>query len=73
LAITVGRLLDELAQSKPEWCSLVELKYFLGLTDEEAADVLGVKLRSMQRTWRDARQWLFERIGEGHGKQTSAG
>lgn len=73
LAITVGRLLDELAETKPEWCNLVELKYFLGLTDEEAADVLGVKLRSMQRMWRDARQWLFERMEEGHGKQTAAG
>lgn len=73
LAITVGTLLDELAETRPEWCSLVELKYFLGLTDEEAADVLGVKLRSMQRMWRDARQWLFERMGEGHGKQTAAG
>ena len=68
LAVTVSGLLDELAQSKPEWCNLVELKYFLGLTDEEAAAVLGVKLRSMQRMWRDARQWLFEHMGAGHGK-----
>src|SRR5580700_185074 len=47
LAITVDRLLDQLAKIKPEWCDLVEVKYFLGLTDEEAADVLGVKLRTM--------------------------
>jgi RNA polymerase sigma factor (TIGR02999 family) len=73
LAITVGRLLDELAETRPDWCSLVELKYFLGLTDEEAADVLGLKLRSMQRMWRDARQWLFERSDEGRGKHTAAG
>jgi RNA polymerase sigma factor (TIGR02999 family) len=61
LAITVDRLLDQLAETKPEWCRLVEVKYFLGLTDEEAADALGIKLRTMQRMWRDARQWLFER------------
>ena len=67
-AITVGRLLNELARTRPDWCSLVELKYFLGLTDEEAAEVLGMKLRSMQRMWRDARQWLFEHSGQGHGK-----
>lgn len=60
-AIAVDRLLYELAEINPEWCKLVEVKYFLGLTDEEAADVLGMKLRSMQRMWRDARQWLFER------------
>jgi RNA polymerase sigma factor (TIGR02999 family) len=60
LAITVDRLLDKLAETKPEWCRLVEVKYFLGLTDAEAADVLGLKLRTMQRMWLDARQWLYE-------------
>ncbi|HVO99774.1 MAG TPA: ECF-type sigma factor [Bryobacteraceae bacterium] len=73
LAITVDRLLDQLSETKPEWCSLVELKYFLGLTDEEAADVLGVKLRSMQRMWRDVRQWLFEQLDTSHGTHTAAG
>jgi DNA-directed RNA polymerase specialized sigma24 family protein len=58
----VDRLLDELQEEQPEWCQLVELKYFLGLTDEEAAELLGVKLRTMQRMWREARQWLFERM-----------
>ena len=62
LAITVDRLLLELEKTKPEWCMLVEVKYFLGLTDEEAAEALGLKLRSMQRMWRDARQWLFEHM-----------
>jgi RNA polymerase sigma factor (TIGR02999 family) len=76
LAITVDRLLTELAETQPEWCSLVEVKYFLGLTDDEAADALGIKLRSMQRMWRDARQWLFEHVERsesGHGKPSAAG
>lgn len=64
LALTVDRLLDELAESKPEWCQLVEVKYFLGLSDEEAAEALGIKLRTMQRMWCDARRWLFERASE---------
>jgi RNA polymerase sigma factor (TIGR02999 family) len=71
LAITVDRLLDELAHTKPEWCDLVEVKYFLGLTDEEAAEVLGMKLRSMQRMWRDARRWLFEQSESVYGKQSA--
>jgi DNA-directed RNA polymerase specialized sigma24 family protein len=62
LALTVDRLLDELEASHPEWCALVEVKFFLGLTDEEAAEALGLKLRTMQRMWMDARQWLFERL-----------
>lgn len=64
MAVTVDKLLNELSESHPEWCQLVEVKYFLGLTDEEAAETLGLKLRTMQRMWRDARRWLFERMGE---------
>ncbi|HYZ87144.1 MAG TPA: ECF-type sigma factor [Bryobacteraceae bacterium] len=60
LALTVDQLLDQMAITNPEWCTLVELKYFLGLTDEQTADVLGLKLRTMQRMWLDARRWLFE-------------
>jgi RNA polymerase sigma factor (TIGR02999 family) len=73
LALTVDRLLDELAETKPEWCMLVEVKFFLGLTDEEAAETLGIKLRSMQRMWRDARQWLFERTEPPNAGQRAAG
>jgi RNA polymerase sigma factor (TIGR02999 family) len=62
LAVTIDRLLEQLAETKPEWCTLVEVKYFLGLTDEEAAEMLGLKIRTMQRMWRDARQWLFEHM-----------
>ncbi len=74
LGITVGRLLDELEATHAEWCQVVELKFFLGLNDEEAADVLGVKLRSLQRMWHEARRWLFERLepshlGPNHGEQ----
>jgi len=61
-AITIDHLLDELAAQKPEWSMLVEVKYFLGLTDEEASEVMGMKLRTMQRMWVEARKWLFERM-----------
>lgn len=66
VAIAVDRLLDELAETKPEWSMLVEMKFFLGLTDEEAAEAMGVKLRTMQRTWSDARRWLYTRMEPGH-------
>jgi RNA polymerase sigma factor (TIGR02999 family) len=71
-AITIDRLLTEMSEVKPEWCTLVEVKYFLGLNDEEAADVLGLKLRTMQRMWHEARQWLFEHI-EAKNARHSAG
>jgi RNA polymerase sigma factor (TIGR02999 family) len=75
LAITVDRLLNQLAETQPDWCRLVEVKFFLGLTDEEAAEALGMKLRTMQRTWLDARKWLFAQAQAepDRAKQKSAG
>ena len=68
LALTVDFLLDELAETKPEWSMLVEMKFFLGLTDQEAAEAMGVKLRTMQRNWNDARRWLFTRMEPGRAQ-----
>lgn len=62
LALIVDRILRELEKTNPSLCSVVELKFFLGLTDEEAANVLGVKLRTFQRMWQDAREHLVERL-----------
>jgi len=67
-AITMGRLLDEMAESHPDWCTLVEQKFFLGLTDEEVAETLGLSLRTMQRKWLEARKWLFERMRTDAGR-----
>lgn len=61
LALIVDELLTQLAEINPEWCRLVELKYFLGLTDEEVAETMNIKLRTMQRMWLEARRWLFKR------------
>jgi DNA-directed RNA polymerase specialized sigma24 family protein len=47
------------------------VKYFLGLNDEEAAETLGLKLRTMQRMWHEARQWLFERLQVQHARHSA--
>jgi len=44
------------------------MKFFLGLTDEEVAEAMGVKLRTMQRSWSDARRWLYTRMESGHAR-----
>ena len=62
LAIAVDGVLNELEGVHPDWCSIVEMKYYMGLTDEEAADALGLPLRTVQRRFSDARRWLFERL-----------
>jgi RNA polymerase sigma factor (TIGR02999 family) len=62
LAVAVGTLLEQLETESPQRCAVVELKYFLGLTDCEAADTLGLKLHTLQREWHRARVWLFKRL-----------
>jgi len=61
LAMDVDKLLDELAATHPDWCMVVEVKCFLGFSDQEAADALGMPLRTLQHAWHHAREWLFER------------
>jgi RNA polymerase sigma factor (TIGR02999 family) len=61
-AIAVDVLLDELEKVSPQQRRVVELKFSLGLTDEEAAEALNLKLRSLQREWFRARKWLYERL-----------
>jgi len=61
-ATMIDSLMGGLAEVHPEWCSIVELKFFLGLTDEETAEVMGLSVRTIQRMWQDARRWLFEKL-----------
>ena len=63
LAIGLDRLLGDLEAESHQRCAVVELKFFLGMTDEEAADALGLSLHTLQREWYRARRWLFERLG----------
>ena len=47
-----------LRRSHPDWVDVVELRFFGGLSSEEAADMLGISLSSVNRRWADARAWL---------------
>jgi DNA-directed RNA polymerase specialized sigma24 family protein len=58
----VDGLLEDLARENPEACSIVEMKFFLGLTDEETSEALNMSVRSLQRRWQAAREWLFRRL-----------
>jgi RNA polymerase sigma-70 factor (ECF subfamily) len=62
LVFQMDDLLDKLEKENPEWCKVVELKFFLGLTDQEAAQILNTSLHTLQRQWYRARCWLFEKL-----------
>lgn len=70
LALAIDELLDRMRETMPVECSVVELKFFFGMTDEETAEVLDLPLRSMQAKWHDARVWLFERAEAQQWKPT---
>ena len=50
--------LTKLAEQEPEIAKLVELRYFAGLTVEDAAHALEVSPRTVKRQWAYARAWL---------------
>ena len=56
--------LEELSRVDPGLSRVVELRFFGGLTVEEAADAAGVSPRTIKREWRLARAWLRRRVGE---------
>ena len=60
--LAVHEALDELAALYPREAELVKLRYFVGLTNEQAAEVMGVSLRGVKADWAFARAWLFREI-----------
>ena len=54
--------LKKFALLEPQKAELVKLRYFVGMTIEEAAEVLGISERTAKRHWTFARAWLHEEI-----------
>ncbi len=54
--------LDRLAEHDPPKAELVKLRFFVGLTLAEAADVLGLSGPTAKRQWAYARAWLYREI-----------
>jgi RNA polymerase sigma factor (TIGR02999 family) len=52
--------LNKLEQERPELAELVSLRYFAGLTMEQAAKSLSISKRTAERNWTYARAWLLE-------------
>lgn len=69
--IAVDSILGELEARSPLGRKVYDLKHALGFTDEEAAEALGLSLRSLQREWHETRKWLFQRMLAGGWKPES--
>jgi len=60
--LAVHDALEKLAARDPQKAELVKLRYFVGLTTEEAAEVLGISVPTADRWWNFSRAWLFEEM-----------
>ena len=60
LALDEG--LGELAKHHPVAARLVDLRFFVGLTQAEAAEQLGISRSTADRLWLLARTWLYARV-----------
>jgi RNA polymerase sigma factor (TIGR02999 family) len=54
--------LNRLQQLDADQAKLVELRFFGGLTVEEAAEVMGISTATVEREWRMARAWLHHQL-----------
>ena len=63
--LALDEALAKLAQEDPLCAELVKLRFFAGLTQEEAAAALGVARRSADRCWAFARSWLYDELRKG--------
>jgi DNA-directed RNA polymerase specialized sigma24 family protein len=63
--LALDEALENLAREDPLCAELVKLRFFAGLTLEEAAGALGVARRTADRYWAFARSWLYDALRQG--------
>jgi RNA polymerase sigma factor (TIGR02999 family) len=64
--LALDEALTRLAVADPRRAELVRLRYFAGLTLEQAAELLGISRATADRHWAFARAWLFDAMTRGH-------
>ncbi|HTS26419.1 MAG TPA: sigma-70 family RNA polymerase sigma factor [Bryobacteraceae bacterium] len=65
--LDLDHALNQLAAADPEKASIVELRYFAGLSIEEVAETTGSSPATVKRKWTVARAWLYRALMEGAG------
>ena len=61
--VALDEALTRLAVDEPEVAVIVELRYFAGLTIEQAAAAAKISVRTANRHWAYAKAWLFRELG----------
>jgi RNA polymerase sigma factor (TIGR02999 family) len=63
--VALDEALDKLAAVDPVKADVVKLRYFVGMTIEQAAEALGISAATANRHWAYGRAWLFREMGGG--------
>src|SRR5262249_4524104 len=63
--LALDEALDRLEARDPHQAGLRELRYFAGMTIEQAAETLAISVTTANRWWSYARAWLHEEIRRG--------
>ncbi len=63
--VQLDQALMDLEQLDPDKASIVELKFFGGLTNDEIAEIRGISRTTVVRHWRVAKAWLFRELFKG--------
>ena len=63
--LALDEALGRLGQEEPEKSQLVKLRFFAGMSIEEAAEVLGISRATASRNWTYARAWLHDALSSG--------
>jgi RNA polymerase sigma factor (TIGR02999 family) len=63
--LALDEAMTRLNAEHPIRAQLVRLRFYAGLSNEDAADVLGISTATAKRYWRYARAWLHREIGKG--------
>jgi RNA polymerase sigma factor (TIGR02999 family) len=61
--LALDEVLQQLEQQNRPCADLVKLRFYAGLTMEEAASALGISSRTAHRHWAFARAWLYNALG----------
>ena len=62
LLLLLNDALDEFREKDPTAAELIKLRFFVGLGNQQAAELLGVSERTAKRSWAYARAWIYQRM-----------
>jgi len=60
--LSLNEALDRLEKLDPRLSKVIEMKFFAGMTEDEIAEVFKLSVRTVNRDWQFARDWLYREM-----------